>query len=299
MNEIRSSFAPRRKLPDWLKTSLPKGASYFRLKALVEKYGLNTVCESASCPNIGDCWSAGTLTLMILGDTCTRSCRFCDVPTGSMKPPRVEEPTEIAEMLSKINLKYIVITSVDRDDLPDGGSDIWAQTIHQVKKKNPSMNVEALIPDFKGEDFLINKICQAKPDVIAHNIETVESLQSIVRPQCRYSWSLNVLENASKKNMITKSGLMLGLGERKKEVIETMRHLAEINCQVLSIGQYLRPSRRHLEVVEYIEPETFAEYKAIGLSLGIRHVEAGPLVRSSYRADQQTKNLVGFLPKQT
>ncbi len=299
MNKIKSSFAPRRKLPDWLKTSLPKGASYFRLKALVEKYRLNTVCESASCPNIGDCWSAGTLTMMILGDTCTRSCRFCDVPTGSMKPPRIEEPTEIAEMLSKINLKYIVITSVDRDDLPDGGSDIWAQTIHQVKKKNPSMNVEALIPDFKGEDFLINKICQAKPDVIAHNIETVESLQSIVRPQCRYSWSLNVLENASKKNMITKSGLMLGLGERKKEVIETMRHLAEINCQVLSIGQYLRPSRRHLEVVEYIEPETFAEYKAIGLSLGIKHVGAGPLVRSSYRADQQTKNLVGFLPKQT
>ena len=297
MNKIKSSFAPRRKLPDWLKTSLPKGANYFRLKTLVEKYGLNTVCESASCPNIGDCWSAGTLTLMILGDTCTRSCRFCDVPTGSMKPPRVEEPTEIAEMLSKTNLKYIVITSVDRDDLPDGGSDIWAQTIHQVKKKNPSMNVEALIPDFKGEDFLINKICQAKPDVIAHNIETVESLQSIVRPQCRYSWSLNVLENASKKNMITKSGLMLGLGERKKEVIETMRHLAEINCQVLSIGQYLRPSRRHLEVVEYIEPETFAEYKAIGLSLGIRHVEAGPLVRSSYRADQQTKNLLGFLPQ--
>ena len=299
MNKIKSSFAPRRKLPDWLKTSLPKGANYFRLKTLVEKYGLNTVCESASCPNIGDCWSAGTLTLMILGDTCTRSCRFCDVPTGSMKPPRIEEPVEIAEMLSKINLKYIVITSVDRDDLPDGGSDIWAQTIHQVKKKNPSMNVEALIPDFKGEDFLINKICQAKPDVIAHNIETVESLQSIVRPQCRYSWSLNVLENASKKNMITKSGLMLGLGERKKEVIETMRHLAEINCQVLSIGQYLRPSRRHLEVVEYIEPETFAEYKAIGLSLGIRHVEAGPLVRSSYRADQQTKSLVGFFPKQT
>jgi len=299
MNKAKSSFASVRKLPDWLKTSLPKGASYFRLKALVAKYGLNTVCESASCPNIGDCWSAGTLTLMILGDTCTRSCRFCDVPTGSMKPPRIEEPTEIAEMLSKINLKYIVITSVDRDDLPDGGSDIWAQTIHQVKKKNPSMNVEALIPDFKGEDFLINKICQAKPDVIAHNIETVESLQSIVRPQCRYSWSLDVLENASKKNMITKSGLMLGLGERKKEVIETMRHLAEINCQVLSIGQYLRPSRRHLEVVEYIEPETFAEYKAIGLSLGIRHVEAGPLVRSSYRADQQTKNLVGFFSKQT
>jgi len=154
MKKSKPFYTSIRKHPDWLKTSLPKGASYFRLKTLVEKHGLNTVCESASCPNIGDCWSAGTLTLMILGDTCTRSCRFCDVPTGSMKPPRIEEPTEIAEMLSKINLKYIVITSVDRDDLPDGGSDIWAQTIHQVKKKNPSMNVEALIPDFKGEDFL-------------------------------------------------------------------------------------------------------------------------------------------------
>jgi lipoyl synthase len=230
--------------------------------------------------------------LMILGDTCTRACRFCDVPTGSMKPPRIEEPIEIAKMLSKINPRYIVITSVDRDDLPDGGSGIWAQTVHLVKKSNPFMKVEALIPDFKGEEFFVNKICQAQPDVIAHNIETVESLQSIVRPQCRYAWSLNVLEVASKKNMITKSSLMLGHGESKKEVIETMRHLAEINCQVLTIGQYLRPSKKHLEVVQYLSPEVFSEYKDIGLSLGIRHVEAGPLVRSSYRADRQSKNLL-------
>jgi len=244
---------------------------------------------------VGSCWSAGTLTLMILGETCTRSCQFCDVPTGPMKPPRAEEPLEIAEMLSKLNLEYVVITSVDRDDLPDGGAGIWAKTIRHIKERNPYVKVEALIPDFKGEDFLVNKICQAQPDVIAHNIETVESLQSIVRPQCRYSWSLKVLKNISKKNIITKSNLMLGLGEKKREVVETMRHLAEINCKILSIGQYLRPSRKHLEVVEYIHPETFAEYKTIGLSLGIKHIEAGPLVRSSFRADQQAQSLLNAL----
>ena len=199
MNKSKPSYASIRKLPNWLKTSLPKGANYFRLKSLVEKHGLNTVCEAASCPNVGSCWSAGTLTLMILGETCTRSCQFCDIPTGSMKPPRVEEPVEIAEMLSNLNLKYVVITSVDRDDLPDGGADIWTKTIRHIKERNPYLKVEALIPDFKGEDFLVNKICQAQPDVIAHNIETVESLQSIVRSQCRYSWSLKVLKNISKK----------------------------------------------------------------------------------------------------
>ena len=295
MKNSKPFHASIRKLPDWLKTSLPKGANYFRLKTLVDKHGLNTVCESASCPNVGNCWSAGTLTLMILGETCTRSCQFCDVPTGSMKPPREEEPVEIAEMLSKLNLDYVVITSVDRDDLPDGGAGIWAKTICNIKIRNPYVKVEALIPDFKGEDFLVNKICQSQPDVIAHNIETVESLQSIVRPQCRYSWSLKVLKNISKKNIITKSNLMLGLGEKKSEVVETMRHLAEINCKILSIGQYLRPSRKHLDVVEYIHPETFAEYKTIGLSLGIKYVEAGPLVRSSYRADQQAKRLLNAL----
>ena len=295
MKNSKHFHASIRKLPDWLKTSLPKGANYFRLKTLVDKHGLNTVCEAASCPNVGNCWSAGTLTLMILGETCTRSCQFCDVPTGSMKPPREEEPVEIAEMLSKLNLEYVVITSVDRDDLPDGGAGIWAKTIYNIKVRNPYVKVEALIPDFKGEDSLVNKICQSQPDVIAHNIETVESLQSIVRPQCRYSWSLKVLKNISKKNIITKSNLMLGLGEKKSEVVETMRHLAEINCKILSIGQYLRPSRKHLDVVEYIHPETFAEYKTIGLSLGIKYVEAGPLVRSSYRADQQAKRLLNAL----
>ena len=292
MNKAKPSNTPIRKLPDWLKTSLPKGDNYFHLKTLVEKHGLNTVCELASCPNVGSCWSAGTLTLMILGDACTRSCQFCDVPTGPMKPPRAEEPLEIAQMLSKLNLGYVVITSVDRDDLPDGGADIWTKTICKIKERNPHVKVEALIPDFKGEDFLVSKICQAQPDVIAHNIETVESLQSIVRPQCRYSWSLKVLKKISKNNIIAKSNLMLGLGEKKREVVETMRHLAEINCKILSIGQYLRPSRNHLEVIEYIHPEIFAEYKEIGLSLGIKYIEAGPLVRSSYRAEQQAQSLL-------
>ena len=284
-----------RRLPDWLKTSLPKGENYHQLKKLVDRYGLNTVCESASCPNIGSCWSSGTLTLMILGSTCSRACRFCDVPTGHMKPPKENESIEVAEMLSMLGLNYVVITSVDRDDLGDGGAGIWAETIHRVKERCPGMKVEALIPDFKGEFSLVNKVCQSKPDVIAHNLETVESLQSLIRPQCRYSWSLETLRIASEKKIITKSNLMLGFGEKKKEVVETMRHLVEVNCQILSIGQYLRPSKKHLEVVEYIHPDKFLEYKVIGESLGIKHVEAGPLVRSSYQADQQSKKVMEHL----
>ena len=292
MKENSAPSVPVRRLPDWLKASLPSGKNYFRLKALTQKHGLNTVCESASCPNIGSCWSAGTLTLMILGDTCTRACRFCDVPTGHMRPPRREEPREVAEMLSHLDLKYVVITSVDRDDLPDGGADVWAETIQRVKETCPEIKVEALIPDFKGEVSLIEKICRAKPDVLAHNLETVESLQFVVRPQCQYSWSLNTLRIASEKGPIVKSSLMLGLGEKREEVIESMRHLVEANCQILSLGQYLRPSKQHLEVVEYIHPDVFAEYKVIGESLGLGHVEAGPLVRSSYHADMQAQNLM-------
>jgi len=212
-----------------------------------------------------------------------------------MKPPKENESIEVAEMLSMLGLNYVVITSVDRDDLDDGGAGIWAETIHRVKERCPGMKVEALIPDFKGEFSLVNKVCQSKPDVIAHNLETVESLQSLIRPQCRYSWSLETLRIASEKKIITKSNLMLGFGEKKKEVVETMRHLVEVNCQILSIGQYLRPSKKHLEVVEYIHPDKFLEYKIIGESLGIKHVEAGPLVRSSYQADQQSKKVMEHL----
>lgn len=293
MNQNRPSI-PSRRLPEWLKASLPKGKSYFRLKSLTRKHGLNTVCESASCPNIGSCWSVGTLTLMILGDTCTRACQFCDVPTGHMQVPNNEEPKKVAEMLSHMDVQYAVITSVDRDDLPDGGAGIWAETIQLVKKACPDMKVEVLIPDFKGQVPLIEKICQAQPDILAHNLETVESLQPVVRPQCRYSWSLGTLRIASKNKMITKSSLMLGLGEKREEVIDSIRHLVEVNCQILSLGQYLRPSKQHLEVVEYIHPEIFSEYKDIGESLGLRHVEAGPLVRSSFHADRQAQQLIDF-----
>ena len=282
------SNPPGRRLPDWVKVSLPKTENYFRLKSLVRQYALNTVCESASCPNIGECWDAGTLTIMILGGTCTRACRFCDVPTGHLQPPRVEEPEEVAVMLSHLNLRYTVITSVDRDDLADGGSRHWAETIRQVKGKCPGMKVEALIPDFRGDAGLIGEVCEAGPDILSHNLETVRSLQASVRPQCRYQWSLDTLAVARRQfGRITKSSLMLGLGETREEVVEAMRDLVDVGCRILSLGQYLRPSRQHLEVVEYIRPEVFAEYKEIGESLGLTHVEAGPLVRSSYHADRQ------------
>ncbi len=285
---INSFQSKKRRLPDWVKAPLARGENYFRLKALVQKHSLNTVCESASCPNIGECWSAGTLTVMILGDTCSRACRFCDVPTGKLKMPRQEEPEEVADMLSKLDLGYTVITSVDRDDLPDGGASHWADTLFQVKSKCLGMKVEALIPDFRGDIKSIAKVCRAAPDVLAHNLETVASLQEKVRPQCRYQWSLDTLDFARREHgLVTKSSLMLGLGEKKHEVIETMQDLVEIGCDFLAIGQYLRPTLRHLEVEEYLRPEVFAEYKEIGESLGLGHVEAGPLVRSSYHAEKQ------------
>ena len=280
----------RKRLPDWLKTPLPKTNKFFHLKSLVQKYNLNTVCESASCPNIGTCWDAGTLTFMILGDSCSRACKFCDVATGNLIAPNPYEPKRIAETLSKLNLRYAVITSVDRDDLIDGGAEHWIKTIQHISIQCPEMKIEALIPDFQGKTSLVEKICEAKPDVLAHNLETVESLQNAIRPQCRYSWSLDTLRTAANKNnLIVKSSLMLGLGEKEEEVIRAMKDLVDVGCQILSLGQYLRPSPRHLEVVEFIHPDQFLRYKNIGESLGLAHVEAGPLVRSSYLADQQAQ----------
>ncbi|MDC1122847.1 lipoyl synthase [Nitrospinaceae bacterium] len=279
-----------RRLPEWLKVQLPKNRKFFKLKSLVQKYNLNTVCESASCPNIGTCWDAGTLTFMILGDTCSRACRFCDVATGNMLAPDTDEPSRIAETLSKLDLSYAVITSVDRDDLIDGGAEHWVKTIQLIRARCPQMKIETLIPDFQGKMDLVENICTANPDVLAHNLETVESLQSRLRPQCRYSWSLDTLRTAATKtNLIVKSSLMLGLGEREEEVVRSMKDLVGAGCQILSLGQYLRPSLRHLEVVEFIHPDKFSEYKEIGESLGLKHVEAGPLVRSSYLADKQAQ----------
>jgi len=280
----------RKRLPGWLKTPLPTKNNFFRLKSLVQKYNLNTVCESASCPNIGSCWDAGTLTFMILGDSCSRACKFCDVATGNLITPNPNEPKIIAETLSKLNLRYAVITSVDRDDLIDGGAEHWIKTIQNIRIECPKIKIETLIPDFQGKMSLVEKICEAQPDVLAHNLETVESLQSTIRPQCRYEWSLETLRTAANKNnLIVKSSLMLGLGEKEEEVISTMEDLVDIGCQILSLGQYLRPSPQHLEVVEFIHPDQFLRYKNIGESLGLVHVEAGPLVRSSYLADQQAQ----------
>ena len=287
---MSSKLNKSRRLPEWLKVQLPKNRKFFKLKSLVQKYNLNTVCESASCPNIGTCWDAGTLTFMILGDTCSRACRFCDVATGNMLAPDKDEPSRIAETLSKLDLRYAVITSVDRDDLIDGGAEHWVKTIQLIRARCPKMKIETLIPDFQGKMDLVEKICTANPDVLAHNLETVESLQSRLRPQCRYSWSLDTLRTAATKtNLIVKSSLMLGLGEREEEVVRSMKDLVGAGCQILSLGQYLRPSPRHLEVVEFIHPDKFSEYKEIGESLGLKHVEAGPLVRSSYLADKQAQ----------
>ena len=289
MSEIISKPNHKR-LPGWLKASLPKNKKFFELKSLVQKYNLNTVCESASCPNICECWDAGTLTFMILGDSCSRACRFCDVATGNLLRPNPDEPRQIAETLSKLNLRYAVITSVDRDDLADGGAEHWVKTIKMVRTLCPDMKIETLIPDFQGDMDLVKKICEAAPDVLAHNLETVESLQHHIRPQCRYAWSLDTLKTASlRKNLIVKSSLMLGLGEKENEVINAMKDLVESGCQILSLGQYLRPSPRHTEVIEFIHPDQFSRYKQIGESLGLAHIEAGPLVRSSYMADQQAQ----------
>ena len=255
----------RGRLPSWLKTSLPSGENFFHLRSLVRKRQLHTVCESASCPNIGECWGKGTLTLMILGDHCSRACRFCDVATGQMLVPDDNEPRQIAEMLSTLDLKYVVITSVDRDDLPDQGAGQWARTLQQIREVCPDLGVEALVPDFKAESSLIEIVCAAQPDVFAHNIETVESLQKVVRPQCRYQWSLQTLSIAAGKfGMVTKSSMMVGHGETRQEVIQTMTDLRQAGCRMLSIGQYLQPSRAHLEVREYVHPDIFAEYKRIG-----------------------------------
>jgi len=280
-----------KRLPEWLKAPLPKNKKFFELKSLVRKYNLNTVCESASCPNIGECWDAGTVTFMILGDSCSRACKFCDVATGSLLSPDPHEPRQIAETLSKLNLSYAVITSVDRDDLPDGGAAHWVNTIKMTRTLCPNMKIETLIPDFQGDMGLVNKICEAAPDVLSHNLETVESLQQHIRPQCRYAWSLSTLKTASlKKDLIVKSSLMLGLGEKENEVINAMKDLVESGCQILSLGQYLKPSPRHTEVIEFIHPDQFLRYKQIGETLGLAHVEAGPLVRSSYMADQQAQS---------
>lgn len=275
--------------PEWLKIKLPKAQVHKHVNGLVLNNKLHTICESGNCPNSGDCWSRGTATFMILGDICTRSCKFCNVKTGKPLPVDKNEPLKIAESVKELNLKHCVITSVDRDDLADGGASIWVKTIEEIKRLNPNTTIEVLIPDFDGNTELISKIIAAKPEVISHNLETVESLTPTVRSRAKYKTSLKVLQQIADSGLVAKSGIMLGLGESKEEVLQTMDDLRKINCKVLTIGQYLQPTRKHYPVKEYIHPEEFAKYETIGLDKGFSFVESSPLVRSSYKADRHAK----------
>ena len=276
----------RQRLPRWMKMKMPKGENYSMVKNLVEKHGLHTICTSGNCPNIGDCWSRGTATFMILGDICTRRCKFCAVKSGKPLPPDLKEPEKVAESVRIMGVKHCVITSVDRDDLDDQGAGIWAATIQEVKKVNPETRIEVLIPDFRGNTHLIQQVIDAGPDVISHNLETVERLTPFVRFASKYRRSLEVVKYISENYKIAKSGIMLGLGETHEEVLQTMDDLLEAGCKVMTIGQYLAPTSTHMPVVDYIEPGQFAEYRNIGIRKGFKFVESAPLVRSSYRAEE-------------
>jgi len=272
--------------PEWLKTKLPEGKQYVQVRDIVRGHKLHTICESGHCPNIADCWGRGTATFMILGEICTRSCKFCNVKTGKPLPVDQEEPLRIAESVHKMNIKHCVITSVDRDDLKDGGAGIWAQTIREIQRLNPETTIETLIPDFNGREDLINQIIVAAPEVISHNLETVRRLAPQVRSRAKYDISLRVIRHISKSGLVSKSGIMLGLGETEEEIYETMDDLISAGCKVFTIGQYMQPTRTHLEVSEYIKPEVFEKYKRKGLEKGFRVVESSPLVRSSYKAEK-------------
>ena len=274
-----------KKKPNWIRVKLPTGKKYSNLRSLVDKYKLNTICSSGSCPNMGECWGEGTATFMILGNICTKSCGFCGVKTG--KPETVDwaEPEKVAKSISIMNIKHAVITSVDRDDLKDGGSSLWVETVKSIRKLNPTTTLETLIPDFKGEEKDLDKIIEVMPEVISHNLETVRRLTRKVRVQAKYDRSLNVLKYLKEQGVNrTKSGIMLGLGETEDEVLETMHDLRDSNVDVVTIGQYLQPSKKLLQVKEFITPDQFDKYAQIAKDIGFIHVESGPLVRSSYKA---------------
>ncbi len=273
-----------KRLPGWMKMEMPKGAEYSRVKNLVEKYNLHTICTSGKCPNIGECWNRGTATFMILGDICTRHCRFCGVESGKPLPPDESEPVRLAKSISLLGLKHCVITSVDRDDLEDQGAGIWAKTITEIKRVNPEIRMEALIPDFRGNNQLIRQVIDARPEVISHNLETVERLTPLVRSVSRYKRSLEVIRQIAASGVVAKSGIMIGLGETFGEILQTMDDLRESGCKVLTIGQYLAPSKEHMPVSEYFPPEYFDQLKMHGLSKEFSFVESSPLVRSSYKA---------------
>jgi len=280
----QKKFEPK---PKWLRVKLPTGKKYTELRGLVDKYQLNTICTSGSCPNMGECWTEGTATFMILGNICTRSCGFCGVKTGRPLNVDWDEPEKVARSIKIMKIKHAVITSVDRDDLKDMGSIIWSETVKAIRRMNPDTTLETLIPDFQGITRNIDRIIDVKPEVISHNLETVKRLTREVRIQAKYERSLEVLKYMKDKGVDrTKSGIMLGLGESREEVLQTMEDLINVGLDIITIGQYLQPSKKHLTVKEFITPEQFKEYEEIGLKMGFRHVESGALVRSSYRAQK-------------
>ncbi len=289
----RADELPRVPKPEWLKVRAPGSENYHRLKALMRTLGLHTVCEEANCPNIGECWHHGTATFMILGDTCTRSCGYCNVIHGAPQPPDPLEPAHVAHAIQAMGLAHVVITSVDRDDLPDFGAAHFAATIGETRHRSPGCGIEVLIPDFQGNEQALHVVLDARPDVLNHNIETVPRLYRIARPGGRYERALQVLERsqAYAPDIRTKSGLMVGLGEEWAEIVQTLHDLRAAGCQIVTIGQYLRPSPANLPMARYYTPGEFAELKRIGLELGFGHVESGPLVRSSYHAHEQVQAL--------
>jgi lipoic acid synthetase len=288
-----SEPAVRKTKPDWLRVKLPIGESYKNVRQLVDTHKLHTICESGNCPNMGECWGAGTATFMILGNTCTRSCGFCAVATGRPDAVDWDEPQRVAEAIHLMKVKHAVITSVDRDELKDGGSLIWYNTIKAVKALNPGTTLETLIPDFKGQGENIQRIIDAAPEVVSHNIETVERLTRQVRIQAKYWRSMEVLKSLKQGGMRTKSSIMLGLGETKEEVVQTLRDLYLAGCDVVTIGQYLQPTKKHLPVQRFVHPDEFAEYRQVGYSLGLDYVESGPLVRSSYHSERHVVQGLG------
>ena len=276
----------KRRLPSWLKMERASGESYTMVKNLVENHHLHTICTSGNCPNIGECWNAGTATLMILGDICTRSCKFCGTKSGKPLPPDPAEPDRVAQAVRTMSLRHCVITSVDRDDLPDGGSGHWSATISRIKEVNPGVTIESLIPDFRGNIVDIDRVIDAGPDVISHNIETVRRLTPLIRSVAKYEVSLSVLRHVSSRGVRAKSGIMLGLGETEEEVIEALNDLYATGCRIVTVGQYLAPSLSHMPVKEYVTPEKFEEYRQKGLDIGFEFFESSPLVRSSFHAEK-------------
>ncbi|TVR68267.1 MAG: lipoyl synthase [Marinilabiliales bacterium] len=282
--------AKAQRLPSWLKMKFPTGYEYSRVKNLTRRHHLHTICSSGNCPNIGDCWSRGTATFMILGDVCTRNCKFCGVKSGKPEPPDRGEPARIAESIRLLGLRHCVVTSVDRDDLPDLGAGIWAETIRCIKEVNPETGIEVLIPDFNADHSLIKQVTDMRPDVVSHNLETVRRLTPVIRSRARYETSLEVIRFVASQGVRSKSGIMLGLGETREEVLETMDDLVSAGCEIMTIGQYLAPTAGHMPVADYIRPEVFEEYRLIGLEKGFSFVESSPLVRSSWQADRHARS---------